>query len=75
MLRGVFDGCSNKEIAADLSISENTVKTFLQQLFDKTGARTRSRLVRTAIEVYRDEIAGGEPAKGSLARAAAGSLG
>jgi DNA-binding NarL/FixJ family response regulator len=52
VLRGVFEGLTNKEIAARLSISESTVKAGLQQLFQKTGVRTRSQLVRIALEQY-----------------------
>ena len=37
-------------MAHDLTISESLVKAVLQQLFAKTGVRTRSQLVRTAIE-------------------------
>jgi two-component system nitrate/nitrite response regulator NarL len=50
VLRGVFAGKSNKEIAFSLSISEPLVKAVLQQVFAKTGTRTRTQLVRTAIE-------------------------
>src|SRR5579859_5570110 len=46
VLRGVFEGLSNKEIGARLDISESSVKAALQQLFQKTGVRTRSQLVR-----------------------------
>jgi DNA-binding NarL/FixJ family response regulator len=52
VLRGVFEGLTNKEIATRLSISESTVKAGLQQLFQKTGVRTRSQLVRIALEQY-----------------------
>ncbi len=52
VLRGVFEGLSNKEIAGRLSISEASVKSALQQLFLKTGVRTRSQLVRVALEEY-----------------------
>jgi len=50
VLRGVFEGLSNKEIGARLNISESSVKAALQQLFQKTGVRTRSQLVRIALE-------------------------
>lgn len=50
VLKGVFEGLANKEIAANLSISESSVKAVMQQLFDKTGVRTRSQLVRIALE-------------------------
>src|SRR5579872_6933511 len=50
VLKGVFEGFTNKEIAGQLQISEGSVKAVLQQLFDKTGVRTRSQLVRIALE-------------------------
>jgi DNA-binding NarL/FixJ family response regulator len=50
VLKGVFEGLTNKEIAARLAISESYVKAVLQQLFAKTGVRTRSQLVRVALE-------------------------
>ena len=50
VLRGVFSGLANKEIAAQLGISEGYVKAVLQQLFSKTGVRTRAQLVRIALE-------------------------
>ena len=52
VLKGVFAGLSNKEIGVQLSISEASVKSALQQLFVKTGVRTRSQLVRVALEEY-----------------------
>src|SRR5262249_15052445 len=52
VLKGVFEGLSNKEIGAQLTISEASVKSALQQLFLKTGVRTRSQLVRVALEEY-----------------------
>lgn len=54
VLRLVVQGLANKEIATCLSISESTVKNTLQQLFAKTSVRTRARLVREALEQYRD---------------------
>jgi DNA-binding NarL/FixJ family response regulator len=52
VLKRVFAGESNKEIAVHLNISEASVKSALQQLFLKTGVRTRSQLVRIALEEY-----------------------
>jgi len=52
VLKGVFEGMTNKEIAAQLEISESYVKAVLQQLFGKTGVRTRSQLVRVALEKH-----------------------
>jgi PAS domain S-box-containing protein len=54
VLRFVVQGLSNKEIASRMNISESTVKNSLQQLFGKSQVRTRSQLVRVALERYRD---------------------
>jgi PAS domain S-box-containing protein len=54
VLRLLVQGLSNKEIAAKLDISESAVKNTFQQLFTKTGVRTRSQLVRVAMENYRN---------------------
>jgi two-component system nitrate/nitrite response regulator NarL len=56
IMRSLLEGLSNKEIGAELKISESAVKAALQQLFAKTGVRTRSQLVRLALESYSDEI-------------------
>ncbi len=56
VLVGVFEGLANKQIADHLRVSESSVKATLQQLFQKTGVRTRSQLVRIALEQYRDLI-------------------
>ncbi|WP_260706390.1 response regulator [Edaphobacter flagellatus] len=55
-LRYLLQGLANKEIATNLNISESAVKATLQQLFSKTGVRTRSQLVLLAIEKYRDQL-------------------
>jgi PAS domain S-box-containing protein len=54
VLRFLVQGLTNKEIAAQLNVSESVVKNTLQQLFAKTEVRTRSQLVRVALERYRD---------------------
>lgn len=50
VMRLLLEGCSNKEIGNELGVSESAVKASLQQLFAKTGVRTRSQLVRVALE-------------------------
>jgi DNA-binding NarL/FixJ family response regulator len=50
VLRGIFEGLTNKEIAADLGVSESAVKATVQQLFRRMRVRTRSQLVRIALE-------------------------
>jgi two-component system nitrate/nitrite response regulator NarL len=56
VLRLLVQGLSNKEIAAAMEISESAVKNTMQQLFGKTGVRTRSQLVRVAVEQYRNVL-------------------
>ena len=53
-LKLLIQGLANKEIATRMTISESAVKNTLQQLFAKTGVRTRSQLVRVALERYRN---------------------
>jgi DNA-binding NarL/FixJ family response regulator len=50
VLRCVFEGLTNKEMAYNLGVSQSSVKATLQHLFDKMGVRTRGQLVRIAIE-------------------------
>jgi two-component system, NarL family, nitrate/nitrite response regulator NarL len=49
VLRGVLDGLTNKKISRQVGASESAIKCTLQQLFDKAGVRTRSQLVRAAL--------------------------
>jgi two-component system, NarL family, nitrate/nitrite response regulator NarL len=46
VLKGILAGLTNRKIADQIGASESTVKATLQNLFDKTGVRTRSQLVR-----------------------------
>jgi DNA-binding NarL/FixJ family response regulator len=50
VLSGILDGLTNKEIAWKLKVSESSIKAVIQELFQKAGVRTRSQLVRIAIE-------------------------
>jgi len=56
VLRYVCEGLANKEVAQRMGVSEYSVKSFLQQLFAKTGARSRAQLVTFAIERYWDQL-------------------
>ncbi len=56
VLRFLVQGLTNKEIASRLGVSESVVKNTLQQLFAKTEVRTRSQLVRIALEQYRNHL-------------------
>jgi DNA-binding NarL/FixJ family response regulator len=52
VMRGILDGLANKEIAWKLKVSESSIKAAIQELFHKAGVRTRSQLVRIAIEKH-----------------------
>jgi len=45
----IVEGCSNKDIAKQFTISEETVKRHLSNVFDKTGVSTRLELALFAI--------------------------
>ena len=45
----IVEGCSNRDVAKQFSISEETVKRHLSNVFDKTGVSTRLELALFAI--------------------------
>lgn len=45
----IVEGCSNKDVARQFTISEETVKRHLSNIFDKTGVSTRLELALFAI--------------------------
>jgi DNA-binding CsgD family transcriptional regulator len=48
ILEAMASGLSNREIAARLFVSENTVKTHAARVFDKLSARRRTQAVQLA---------------------------
>ena len=50
VLLGIVGGLSNRKIGENLGISESSVKNVVQRLFGKSGVKTRSQLVRVALE-------------------------
>ncbi len=54
VLRLLVQGQANKEIALSMDLSESAIKSTLQRIFAKTQVRTRSQLVRLALEQYRE---------------------
>jgi two-component system nitrate/nitrite response regulator NarL len=56
LLRLLFQGLLNKEIASRLEMTESGVKSALRALFEKIGVKTRSQAVRVALEHYRAQL-------------------
>lgn len=50
ILELMAQGMSNREIAAQVNVSENTVKTHSSRVFDKLGARRRTQAVQMGKE-------------------------
>lgn len=51
VLQALADGYSNKEIAAKLFVSPNTVKTHIARIFEKLEARRRTDAINRAREL------------------------
>ena len=49
VLKLIRDGCKNKQIADELSISENTVNFHIKNIVDKLGANDRTHAVTIAV--------------------------
>jgi two-component system, NarL family, response regulator LiaR len=51
VLELIAQGMSNREIAAKLYVSENTIKTHSSRVFDKLGAKRRTQAVQLGKEL------------------------
>ena len=51
VLQALAAGLANKQIARQLGVSPNTVKTHVARLFDKLGAQRRTEAIRRAREL------------------------
>jgi DNA-binding NarL/FixJ family response regulator len=71
VLLGILEGRTNREIGDKMGLSESSVKNTVQRLFGKAGVKTRSQLVRVALEGSLDTMSGGaiRQPKSSPARA------
>jgi DNA-binding NarL/FixJ family response regulator len=56
LLRHVLAGLTNREIGVQLEISEGAVKASLRLLFDKVNVKSRTQLVKIALEQYQDQL-------------------
>jgi two-component system, NarL family, nitrate/nitrite response regulator NarL len=56
LLHYLLEGLTNREIGTELRISEGAVKASLHHLFEKLNVRTRSQLVKIALEQYQDQL-------------------
>jgi DNA-binding NarL/FixJ family response regulator len=52
VMRRILDGFTNKQISSSLKLSESSIKVVVRGLFRKANVRTRSQLVRKAIEEH-----------------------
>lgn len=50
VLRLVANGASNKDVAQELGVGVNTVKTYVQRTLDKLGCRTRTEAAAVAVK-------------------------
>lgn len=50
VLTGILGGLTNRRIGENLGLTESSVKALVRQLFQRAGVRTRSQLVRAALE-------------------------
>ena len=56
VLRYLLSGLTNREMGVKLEISEGAVKASLRHVCDKLGVRTRTQLVKVALEQYKDQL-------------------
>lgn len=56
ILRCILQGLTNREIATRIEISEGAVKASVRHVCEKLSVRTRSQLVKVALEQYKDQF-------------------
>ncbi len=56
LMRYLLEGLTNREIGTHLAISEGAVKASLRLLFEKLNVRSRTQLVKVALQQYQDQL-------------------
>jgi two-component system nitrate/nitrite response regulator NarL len=56
VMRCLLQGLTNREMGARLEISEGAAKASLRHVCEKLGVRTRTQLVKVALEQFKDQI-------------------
>ena len=56
LLRYTLEGLTNREIGERLGVSEGAVKASMRLLFEKAKVKSRTQLVKVALEQYQNEI-------------------
>ncbi|MEP6716000.1 MAG: helix-turn-helix transcriptional regulator [Terriglobia bacterium] len=56
VIRYLLQGLTNREMAANLEIYEGAVKASLRHVCDKLGVKTRTQLVKVALEQFKDQL-------------------
>lgn len=56
LLRHILEGFNNREIGDRMNISEGAVKASLRLLFERLNVRSRTQLVKVALEEYQDQL-------------------
>jgi two-component system, NarL family, nitrate/nitrite response regulator NarL len=56
VLRFLLSGLTNREMAVQLEISEGAVKASLRHVCEKLGVKTRTQLVKVALEQHKDQL-------------------
>ncbi len=52
IVRGIFDDCTERDIAGRMKISPHTIRTHCERLYRKLGVTDRVRLVLRVVEAY-----------------------
>src|SRR5439155_24242919 len=63
VIRSLSEGLTNREIAAELKLSEHTVKNYLLRIFDKLGISSRAEAILYAFRQSGPAPAGHSPAQ------------